>query len=124
MRRITKPENVFWTKKHSYSSTLLRDLQKQVFQSPKIRNQQSLIETLVVGTRLQILFLLSLKSYICVGDIADVLRLDISAVSHQLRFLRREKLVSFKKKGKVVYYSLSKTLPKLVEVVLSSAPSS
>src|SRR3972149_8108665 len=119
MRKITKPENLFWTKTHSYSPTILRDLQKQIFQNPKIKDQQYLMELLVVETRLQILVLLSRKSYICVGDIADVLRLDISAVSHQLQVLRRENLVSFKKRGKVVYYSISKTLPKLVEVVLT-----
>ena len=124
MRRISKPENVFWTKKHSYSPTMLRELQKQIFQNPGIRKEQHLVELLSKDTRMQILALLALKSSICVGDIADVLRLDISAISHQLQILRKENLVVFKRKGKVVYYGLNPRLPKLVEVILGSAMNS
>lgn len=76
---------------------------------------------MAVETRLQTLVLLSQKSNVCVGDIADVLRLDISAVSHQLGILRKEGLVATKKKGKVVYYSLSGDLPKLVRIILNPA---
>lgn len=124
MRRISRPENVFWTKKHSNSPTVLRDLQKEIFHNPEIRSSLHLIELLSRDTRLQILVLLGLKTNTCVGDIADVLRLDISAISHQLQILRKEKLVVFKKKGKVVYYSLSPNLPKLVEVMVGSAMNS
>lgn len=121
MKKILRPENIFWTKPHSYSPTTLATLQKQVLQNEKIQRQQRLIELLAVETRLQTLVLLSQKSNVCVGDIADVLRLDISAVSHQLGILRKEGLVATKKKGKVVYYSLSGDLPKLVRIILNPA---
>lgn len=42
----------------------------------------------------------------CVKDIADVLNMSISAVSHQLRILRTNKLVKSRKNGKEVIYSL------------------
>ncbi|MGC9325310.1 MAG: ArsR/SmtB family transcription factor [Desulfomonilia bacterium] len=63
----------------------------------------------VVGdvTRLKILFALC-ASEMCVGDIAAVLDMNHSAVSHQLRVLSRRKLVRGRKVGKVVYYSLAR----------------
>ncbi|MPN55138.1 Transcriptional repressor SmtB [bioreactor metagenome] len=42
----------------------------------------------------------------CVGDIADRLDMTQSAVSHQLRVLRQNDLVKYRKEGKTVYYSL------------------
>lgn len=41
-----------------------------------------------------------------VGDLASVLGLTSSAVSHQLRLLRGQQLVKYRKQGKVVYYAL------------------
>ena len=46
------------------------------------------------------------ESELCVGDIAQVLGLSPSAVSHQLRILKQSKLVKFRREGKTVYYSL------------------
>ncbi|MDR1136334.1 MAG: metalloregulator ArsR/SmtB family transcription factor [Clostridiales Family XIII bacterium] len=56
-------------------------------------------------TRLGILFALS-QDTMCVCDIAALLKLTQSAVSHQLRVLRNVRLVKFEKRGKSVYYSL------------------
>ncbi len=41
-----------------------------------------------------------------VGDLAAILGLTSSAVSHQLRLLRGQQLVKYRKQGKVVYYAL------------------
>ena len=41
-----------------------------------------------------------------VGEIAEVLEMTVSAVSHQLRVLRAAKLVKGSKEGKEVFYSL------------------
>ena len=41
-----------------------------------------------------------------VGDLAEVLEMSQSAVSHQLRVLRQNDLVKYRKEGKVVFYSL------------------
>ena len=57
------------------------------------------------STRIKLLKLL-LKGDMCVGDIAEKLSMTQSAVSHQLRVLRQNDLVKFRKEGKVVIYSL------------------
>ena len=56
-------------------------------------------------TRVKILHALS-KRELCVCDIAAVIALGQSAVSHQLRLLRGARLVKFRKEGKMVWYSL------------------
>lgn len=56
-------------------------------------------------TRVKILYALSLKE-MCVCDLASLLEMTDSAVSHQLRIMRNSNLVKFKKLGKNVYYSL------------------
>ncbi len=56
-------------------------------------------------TRVRILKALFLEE-LCVCDIAAVLEMTQSAVSHQLRLLRGARLVKYRKEGKAVYYSL------------------
>lgn len=56
-------------------------------------------------TRLKIVTIL-LKEELCVCDIATVLNMSQSSISHQLRVLRQNKIVKNRKEGKVVYYSL------------------
>lgn len=56
-------------------------------------------------TRTRILSALFL-SELCVCDIAKVLNMSKSAVSHQLRVLRNTRVVKMRKSGKEVYYSL------------------
>ena len=58
------------------------------------------------STRIKVLFAL-FESELCVGDIAQVLGLSQSAVSHQLRILKQSKLVKFRREGRTVYYSLA-----------------
>lgn len=57
------------------------------------------------STRMKILWTLD-RGEICVCDIAEVLGMTKSAVSHQLNTLRREKLVKCRKSGKNILYSL------------------
>ena len=59
-------------------------------------------------TRSKIIYALSLEE-LCVCDIASLLGTTKSAVSHQLRILRNTKVVSFRKEGKIAYYSLNDT---------------
>lgn len=56
-------------------------------------------------TRLRIISALAI-SEMCVTDIADVLCLNQTTVSHQLRFLKNLNAVKTKRQGKVVFYSL------------------
>ncbi|MBO4473086.1 MAG: helix-turn-helix transcriptional regulator [Clostridia bacterium] len=57
------------------------------------------------STRTRILSAL-FEAELCVCDIADLLGMTKSAVSHQLRILRQTKVVKNRKQGKEVYYSL------------------
>lgn len=56
-------------------------------------------------TRIKILHALT-KRELCVCDLAEVVQLGQSAVSHQLRLLRGLRLVKYRKDGKMVKYSL------------------
>ena len=57
-------------------------------------------------TRIRILYVLFEKE-VCVCDIAEILGMTISAISHQLRILKTARLVKFRRDGKTVYYSLA-----------------
>lgn len=58
------------------------------------------------STRVKILYAL-LESELCVCDLARLMEVTQSAVSHQLRVLKTSKLVKFRREGKTVYYSLA-----------------
>ncbi len=58
------------------------------------------------GTRIQILWALEC-SEMCVCDLAVLLNMTKSAISHQLKSLRLSNLVKFRREGKVVFYSLA-----------------
>jgi len=57
------------------------------------------------GTRLKILYFLS-RHELCVADLASLVGMGQSAVSHQLKVLRLNRLVKFRKEGTTNYYSL------------------
>ncbi len=72
------------------------------------QSASSLAETfaaLADPTRLRLISAL-FEQELCVCDLAAVLGMSQSAVSHQLRFLRALRLVRARKEGRVVYYNL------------------
>lgn len=56
-------------------------------------------------TRIKILYSL-LGREMCVCDIASLLGISVSAISHQLRILKQSKLVKFRREGQTLFYSL------------------
>lgn len=58
------------------------------------------------STRIKILYVL-FESEMCVYDIAQLLHMTQSAISHQLRALKQSKLVKYRREGKTVFYSLA-----------------
>lgn len=58
------------------------------------------------STRIKILYVLFEKE-MCVCDIAELLNMTQSAISHQLRVLKQSRLVKFRREGKTVFYSLA-----------------
>jgi len=58
------------------------------------------------GTRIRILYVL-FESEVCVCDIARLLGMTQSAVSHQLRILKQARLIRSRREGKTVFYALA-----------------
>ncbi len=58
------------------------------------------------STRVKMLYAL-LEGELCVCDLASLMEVSQSAVSHQLRVLKASKLVKFRREGRTVYYSLA-----------------
>ncbi len=58
------------------------------------------------STRIRLLYVL-MEEELCVCDLAALLKMSLSAVSHQLRILKQARLVKFRKEGKTVFYSLA-----------------
>lgn len=57
-------------------------------------------------TRIKILYAL-FECEMCVCDIAELLNMTQSAISHQLRVLKQARLVKYRREGKTVYYALA-----------------
>lgn len=57
------------------------------------------------ATRIRIIFVLC-QGELCVRDIAGILEMTQSAISHQLRVLKQARLVSTRRDGKTIFYSL------------------
>ena len=58
------------------------------------------------STRIKILYVL-FEAEMCVCDIAQLLNMNQSAISHQLRILKQNRLVKSRRDGKAVFYSLA-----------------
>ena len=58
------------------------------------------------STRIRILYVLS-EAEVCVCDLAEILNMTQSAISHQLKILKQAKLVTGRREGKSVIYSLA-----------------
>ncbi|MDD3429628.1 MAG: metalloregulator ArsR/SmtB family transcription factor [Oscillospiraceae bacterium] len=57
-------------------------------------------------TRIKILYVL-FESEMCVCDIAQLLNMTQSAISHQLKVLKQSRLIKYRRSGKTVFYSLA-----------------
>lgn len=71
----------------------------------KIVDMSDFFKALSDPTRLRIVLTIS-KGEICVNDIANNIGMTKSAVSHQLSYLKKLRLIKSRKEGKEVYYSL------------------
>ncbi|MCK9444057.1 MAG: metalloregulator ArsR/SmtB family transcription factor [Tissierellaceae bacterium] len=90
---------------HEDGEDAVEDLKKALLKEEGIYTLSNIFKALSDPTRLKVIFVLS-QSSLCVCNIAHILDMSQSAISHQLRILRDLKLVKFVKKGKLVIYSL------------------
>jgi len=77
----------------------------QLITLDRANNLAELFKTLGDPTRIRIMDALA-KTEFCVCDLAELLGLSQSATSHQLRVLRNNDLVKYRREGKMVYYSV------------------
>ncbi|MBO6112178.1 MAG: helix-turn-helix transcriptional regulator [Lachnospiraceae bacterium] len=72
----------------------------------KSRSLAELFKNFGDATRIRILYALY-ENEICVNDLAELLNMTQSAISHQLRVLKQSRLISSRREGKLIYYSLA-----------------
>ncbi len=80
-------------------------LQSQILSTEKAQHMAEFFSLLGDANRLRIVSVLALEE-LCVCDLAAALNMSESAVSHQLRTLRTMRLVSYRKRGRKVFYRL------------------
>ncbi len=89
---------------HSHAQAI-RSAAKAIGNDEQILSLSETFKVLSDPTRLKIVMALA-KQELCVLDIAELLNVTESAVSHQLRLLKTLRLVRQRKDGKMVFYSL------------------
>ncbi len=90
---------------HSVDSLRAGDIQTQVLNTAKAQRMAEFFSLLGDANRLRLVSVLA-NQELCVCDLAAALSMSESAVSHQLRALRAMRLVSYRKVGRQVFYSL------------------
>ncbi|MFQ5881745.1 MAG: ArsR/SmtB family transcription factor [Candidatus Methylomirabilales bacterium] len=83
----------------------IRALKDRLLPGQIVQGVADLFKVIGDPTRAKIVYTLTHEE-LCVCDLAAVLGMSVSAVSHHLRVLRNLRLVKFRKDGRMVYYSL------------------
>lgn len=84
----------------------IRQVQPEILSTPQAQRMAEFFAVLADPNRLRILSALALQE-LCVCDLAAAVKMGESAVSHQLRALRSMRLVSYRREGRNIYYSLA-----------------
>lgn len=84
----------------------VRQVQPEILTTGKAQRMAELFGVLADPSRLKLLSALASQE-LCVCDLAAVVKMSESAVSHQLRLLRTLRLVSYRREGRNVYYGLA-----------------
>ena len=90
---------------HCVHTNLVNKVLKDLPDEDALYDLAELFKVFGDSTRVRILFAL-FESELCVCDIAKLLGMTQSAISHQLRVLKQARLVSSRRDGKTIYYSL------------------
>lgn len=90
---------------HNHQETL-NAVRSQMPSDDKLNRLAELFKVFGDPTRVKILYSL-FESELCVCAIAELLEMTQSAISHQLKVLKDANLVSFRREGKTIYYSLA-----------------
>ncbi len=85
---------------------LLKLVHEQMPDEDELYDLAELFKVFGDSTRIRILFVL-FEAEVCVCDLAEALNMTQSAISHQLKILKQNKLVKGRREGKSVFYSLA-----------------
>lgn len=85
---------------------LLRIVNETMPEETELYDLAELFKVFGDSTRIRILFVL-FEAEVCVCDLAQALQMTQSAISHQLKILKQNKLVKSRREGKSVFYSLA-----------------
>ncbi|MGN0471728.1 MAG: ArsR/SmtB family transcription factor [Lachnospiraceae bacterium] len=85
---------------------LLQIVQDNMIGEEELYDLAELFKVFGDSTRIRILFVL-FEAEVCVCDLAETLNMTQSAVSHQLKILKQNKLVKSRREGKSIFYSLA-----------------
>jgi len=83
----------------------MEDIKTHIPEDATILKMADFFKVFGDGTRLKILYYLS-RHELCVADLALLVQMQQSAISHQLKLLRLHRLVKYRKEGTTTYYSL------------------
>lgn len=84
----------------------VRQVQQQVLETEKAQRMAEFFSALSDPHRLKLLSALA-QQELCVCDLAAAVKMGESAVSHQLRVLKSQRLVKYRRQGRNVFYSLA-----------------
>lgn len=90
---------------HGVSSDLVEKVSEMSSDDNVLYDASELLKVFGDATRIRIIFVLC-RGELCVRDIAGCLEMTQSAISHQLRVLKQARLVSTRRDGKTIFYSL------------------
>lgn len=101
-----KQESIPVCEQHHDHTALVREVNSIMPDEDSLYDLAELFKVFGDSTRVRILYVL-FEAEMCVCDIADVLNMSMSAISHQLRVLKQAELVRFRRDGKSILYSLA-----------------
>ncbi len=107
--RHISPERLIMEEKAEYitiDKETANEIENKMQEESELYELADLFKVFGDSTRIKILYVL-FENEMCVYDIANILNMTQSAISHQLRILKQNRLVRFRKEGKTVLYTLA-----------------
>ena len=107
--RHISPERFIMEEKAEYitiDKETANEIENKMPEESELYELADLFKVFGDSTRIKILYVL-FENEMCVYDIANILIMTLSAISHKLRLLKQNRLVRFRKEGKTVLYTLA-----------------
>ncbi|HHW79723.1 MAG TPA: winged helix-turn-helix transcriptional regulator [Acholeplasmataceae bacterium] len=99
---------------HLFHEDVINDVSSKMLSNDEYNDIANLFKVISDINRIKIIEAVS-KAPLCVCDIGHLLGVTKSAISHQMKILRKYKIVKGKREGKMIYYSIDN--PKILEVI-------